>query len=137
MKNENALIEQYKLYIQTAEKVSDRRQSANNYFLIVNSLLLSFTGYLTTLSFSLWHIVISIAGISISFLWLLTLRSFRSLNTAKFKVIHELERELPVDLFKREWDYLEQYLKLSVVEQGVPIIFLILYVFIIILMLMG
>ena len=90
-----------------------------------------------------WHILVGISGIAISFLWLLTLKSFRSLNSAKFKVIHEVEKNLSFSLFKEEWKYLDEgksprkYLKLSVVEQGIPIIFILLYVSMIILMYIG
>lgn len=38
------LFEQYKLYIQSAEKISDRRQNANNYFITINTALISFLG---------------------------------------------------------------------------------------------
>jgi len=64
---------------------------------------------------------------------LLTLKSFRSLNTAKYGVILDLEKNLPIKLFGDEWRKLGEgkdkkvYLKLSVVEQGVPLIFILLY----------
>lgn len=134
------LFKQYKLYVETAERVSDRRQNANSFFLTLNSILVAFTGFLTTLPFEIWHVLIAIAGLSISILWLLTLRSFRKLNESKFKIIHQLEEKMPSKLFKDEWDYLHKeenktkYLKLSVIEQGIPIIFSILYISIIILM---
>lgn len=140
MEKEDIILEQYKLYVETAEKVSDRRQSSNNFFLTLNSVLLAFTGFLTGLSFAIWHIILAFAGVCISILWLLTLKSFRNLNTGKFKVIHCLEEKLPIKLFKDEWQCLgegkdrKRYLKLSVVEQGVPIVFMILYILIIILM---
>lgn len=38
------LFEQYKLYVESAEKISDRRQNANNYFLTINTALISFLG---------------------------------------------------------------------------------------------
>ncbi len=142
MKEKEILLEQYKkIYIHTTQKVTEWRQTANNYFLVINSFLLSFSGFLTTFSFRWWHIIIAITGISISVLWLLTLRSFRSLNTAKFKVIHKLEKTLPAKLFKDEWSFLKKgkdrktYLKLSVLEQGIPI--MILYSAIILIMWLG
>ena len=140
MKEKEILLEQYKLYVESAEKVSDRRQSANNYFLTLNSVLIAFSGFLTVFTFQIWHIIVAFAGICISILWLMTLISFRNLNSGKFKVIHSLEKKLPAKLFKDEWDYLKKgedknsYLKLSIVEQGVPLIFLFLYVLIIVLM---
>lgn len=34
-------LEQYKIYLESIEKTSDRRQSANNYFLTANTVLVS------------------------------------------------------------------------------------------------
>lgn len=139
--NKEIAFEQYKLYVETAERVSDRRQSANNFFLTLNSVLLTFTGYLTTLSFAFWHTILAFAGISISILWYLTITSFRNLNSGKFKVIHDMEKNLPIKLFDDEWTHLgrgrnrKKYLKISVVEQGIPIVFFILYLLVIIIML--
>ncbi len=141
-KDKEILLEQYKLYVESAEKVSDRRQNSNNFYLTLNSVLISFAGYLSTLQFSIWHIMIAIAGISSSIIWLLTLKSCRNLNSGKFKIIHSLEEKLLAKLFKDEWDCLEKgenkktYLKLSVVEQGVPIIFFVLYLLIIVIMIL-
>lgn len=124
---------QYKLYVQTAENVSEKRQTANTYFLSLNSFLLVLSGYLTTTDFKLWNAIMVIAGIVICFLWIFNLQSYRSLNTSKYKVICNMEKKLPVKLFDDEWKFLgrgeevKRYLKLSVVEQGVPIIFIFLY----------
>jgi len=131
--------EQYKLFAESAEKVSDRRQSTNNYFLTLNSALLAFTGYLTSISFRIWHIVLALAGIFICILWILNIKSFRTLNSAKFKLLHKMEEQLPVKLFTDEWEYLDKgnkegYMRFSKIEQGIPIVFLILYIIIIVLM---
>ena len=88
IKEEDIILEQYKLYVETAEKVSDRRQSSNNFYLTLNSVLLAFTGFLTSLHLEYWHIIIAIAGICKSLLWFLSITSFRNLNTGKFKIIH-------------------------------------------------
>lgn len=133
MDDEEIFFEQYKLYVETAEKVSEKRQTANTYFLSLNSFLLVLSGYLTTIKFQLWHLLLIITGIFICIFWLLNLQSYRNLNSAKYKVIHEMEDKLPINLFDKEWDFLGRgknkgvYLKLSVAEQGVPIIFIFLY----------
>lgn len=137
MKNKEIILEQYKLYVNTAEKVSDRRQSSNNYFLTINSVILTLLGYLVTTSIEFWYLLIAMVGIIISYFWLKTIKSYRQLNSGKFKVIHDIEKKLPVSLFKDEWSYLgrgktKQYIKLTAVEKGVPIIFMLMYIFIII-----
>ena len=140
LKEEDIILEQYKLHVETAEKVSDRRQSSNNFYLTLNSVLLAFTGFLTSLNFEYWHLIIAISGIFISLLWFISITSFRKLNSGKFHMIHIIEEKLPIKLFKDEWNYLRKgksiskYIKLSLVEQGVPFIFIILYLAVIILM---
>jgi hypothetical protein len=42
------LLDQYKLYVEMADRISQRRTSANTYFLSVNSAILAFAGYLTS-----------------------------------------------------------------------------------------
>ena len=133
MDDREIFFQQYKLYVETAEKVSDKRQVANTYFLSLNSFLLVLSGYLTTIPFRLWHILIVIAGSAICLLWILNLQTYRSLNSAKYKMIHQMEKQLPVRLFDGEWDLLERgknkklYPKLSVIEQRVPLVFILLY----------
>ncbi len=41
---QNHLFEQYKLFIDSIEKTSDRRQQANNYFITINTALISLIG---------------------------------------------------------------------------------------------
>lgn len=131
------IFEEYKLYVQTAENNSDRRQTANNFFLSFNSLLISGTGFLIATTGKSWLILLSLVGIISSFLWVTTINSYRQLNSGKFKVIHDLEKHLPYALFKKEWDYLgkgeirKKYKKLTLVETGVPYTFMILYGFLI------
>ena len=43
---QNHLFGQYKLYVQSIEKTSDRRQYANIYFLTINTALISLVGLL-------------------------------------------------------------------------------------------
>ncbi|GAA7847885.1 hypothetical protein JP0246_15080 [Helicobacter pylori] len=41
LNNDTALLEQYKIAINSAEKISDRRTTANNFFIALNSVLFS------------------------------------------------------------------------------------------------
>ena len=140
MKKNEIILEQYKLYVNTAERVTDRRQSANNFFLTINSILLSFSGYLSATKIRGWYFLVAITGVVIAFFWLKIIDSYKQLNSGKFKIIHQMEEKLPIKLFKDEWKHLgrgktKEYVKLTVVERGVPITFMIMYLVIIILML--
>lgn len=131
------VLEQYKLYVQTAENVSARRDSANNYFVSINTILFTIAGYLSFKNQELWTILISVVGILISFVWYTAIQSYKNLNSGKFKVIHELENHLPAKLFTYEWECLgrgatEKYKKLTVIERNIPRIFGFLYLVVII-----
>ena len=133
--DKKVLFEEYKLYVQTAENNSNRRQTANNFFLSFNSILIFGISYMVSRAQEpLLIILLSFVGIIASLLWITTIKSYKQLNTGKFKIIHNLEKHLPYAVFKKEWDYLEngqnksKYIKLTVVEKGVPYAFMVLYV---------
>ena len=123
------LLEQYKLYVDSSHKVSEKRISTGNYLLTVSSSLLTVFGIASTLHLaSVWLIIIPIAGMLVSLTWFSLVISYKDLNTAKFKVIHELEHYLPAALFRYEWHSCEQgkgkaYKPITHLERWIPIIF--------------
>ncbi len=127
------LFEQYKLYVASAEKISERRVSANNYLLTVNAFLVTLYGLLAASQYkSYWTILVPVAGILVSLTWHRIITSYRDLNTVKFKVIHELEQQMPAALYDYEWQKAEEgrgsaYHPLSHLERWIPIVFIVLY----------
>lgn len=133
-----AVLEQYRLYVEMADRVSARRSMANTYFLSLNTalaaiLLVAAGGRLA--SASGWMLA---AGLFVLLAecgaWLVIVRSYRQLNGAKFAVIGALEERLPAYAYSRaEWIALgegrdwRRYLPLSHVEQWVPVIFAVAY----------
>ena len=116
-----------------ADRVSQRRQAANRFYIS----LLSGLGGLYLLLEKILHtqpniIIWAILIIIISLLWWLTINSYRQLNSGKFKVIHEMEQQLPFACYDREWDYLGRgkngklYRQLSKVEGYVPLVIIVL-----------
>lgn len=130
------LLEQYKLYVQMADNISSRRQSANSFFLAVNTTIVALVGYLKLGSkesdFFNW--MIPVAGMILCFLWYRLIRSYKDLNTAKFKVVHEIERKLPYAMYDLEWEKLGKgensnlYLPFTHVEIFVPWVFFALHI---------
>ena len=126
------LLEQYKLISESADKITDKRQSTNNFYLGVNSFILAVASYLAVSKVNTVSILISVSGLLVSVVWLKNINSFKQLNSAKFKVIHELEEYLPARVYQKEDEYLQKgYYKLTAVEKWIPIIFGVLYVIII------
>ena len=103
------LLEQYKLYVLSAENVSARRVASSRYLLTLNTALVALYGLQSaTLGHSFWAIPIPIMGIAASLLWFRIIKSHRNLNTVKFEIIHELEKHLPVAPFDHEWKIAEK-----------------------------
>jgi hypothetical protein len=127
------LLEQYKLYVEMADRISQRRATANSYFLSVNSAILAFAGYLTSKDSTnnLW--LLALAGIALCVLWHSIITSHRDLNSAKWEIVQEIEKRLPISPYAAEWAKVERgknpklYRPLSHVERGVPWIFLALH----------
>jgi hypothetical protein len=128
------LFEQYKLYVESAEKISERRVSANNYLLTVNAFLVTLYGLLAANQYmGYWAIFVPVAGVLVSLTWHRIITSYRDLNSVKFSVIHELERQMPAALYDYEWHKAAEgrgkaYHPLTHLERWVPIIFVVLYV---------
>ncbi len=139
-------LELYKLYLATAEKVSDRRAQANAWMLSVNSAIVGLYGYLQTgdqvpsdAAKAIWLWAIPAAGAIVCLAWASLLTSYSRLNGAKFKVLHEVEADFPIPLFKREAEHYkkEGRKKLSKLESRVPWTFALLYAIMIIAALRG
>lgn len=128
------LFEQYKLYVASAEQVSERRVSANNYLLSVNAFLVTLYSLLAASKYmSAWVSLVPTAGFLVALTWHRIITSYRDLNTVKFEVIHELEENLPVSLYGYEWQKAERgrgktYRPLSHLERWIPVVFMILYI---------
>lgn len=129
-------LEQYKIYVGSAEKVSDRRNNVNTFYLTLTTSITGVIGYVKTNNIQNDQYLIiglSISAILICIYWVNILENYRKLNSGKFKVIHDIEKQLPLNLFDFEWEKLGRgnnnklYKKMSNVEKGIPFIFGILF----------
>jgi len=133
------LMAQYKMYIDATDKISDRREKANVFFLTANSALLVAYGVLydsvNSLIFLL--ILIPLLGIIISYWWYRIIVEYKKLNTGKFNIVHMIEDKLPAKPYKAEWIMLGEgkvkklYNPLTNIEKNVPKIFIGSYIIII------
>jgi hypothetical protein len=129
------LFEQYKLYVELTDRVSERRQSVNTFFLSLNSILITgLTIFLTQVggiqANCNWILIAIAAGIVACATWRRLVRSYGQLNAGRFEVIHLLESRLPARLFDFEWDILEQgkrYKPFTRTEVNVPLVFMAMY----------
>ncbi len=136
------ILEIYKVYVDMADKISSRRQSANSYFLSINTAVIAFFGYsklkgnISDLSDYLW--LVGIAGMVLCYTWYRLIRSYKDLNSGKFKVVHEIEKLLPIRPYDAEWTAVGRgknpklYLQFTKIEMRIPWIFLSLNIFVVI-----
>lgn len=135
-----AVLAQYQLCVEMADRVSARRSTANTYFLSLNTALTTILVVASAGSLgdaTAWLLVTGLLALMAQCgAWLFIVRSYRQLNSAKYAVIGALEERLPAFAYSRaEWVALgegkdwRRYLQLSIVEQWVPIIFALTYVF--------
>lgn len=135
--NKQELLDIYKLHAELADRVSQRREGANRlYVTLLTGVLILLAAFFRYGAGALpvWTILAAAGflGCALSWAWFTIIRSYRQLNSGKFKALHELEEKLAYPFFKREWELLEQgenkgrYWKLTVVETALPIIFFLL-----------
>jgi len=133
--NENwhsQLMDQYKLYVEMTDRISQRRMIANSYFLSLNSAILGFIGYLMTKEMIGYLSLLAVAGIMLTALWYSIILSYRTLNRVKWRVVHQIEIQLPIQPYHAEWKIMQteadlKYHPISHVEAAVPWVFLFLY----------
>ncbi|WP_027187433.1 RipA family octameric membrane protein [Desulfovibrio cuneatus] len=124
-------IEQYKICLDLAEKVTERRLKTNSFFIGVASAMTSLIAVVlssSTLAINRTYTLIALwlFSLLICKAWLSTIESYKKLNSAKFKIILELEKELKHDCLSCEWGFLKQdpkYSKLSENEKIIPKLF--------------
>jgi hypothetical protein len=132
------LLELYKLFVQTSESLVQRRQSVNAFFITVNSLLLTGVGLFANTGLKANYggaglVALGMTGAIASIAWARLVRSYRQLNTGKFRIINLLETQLPAAMFQAEWEALgegkdhSKYRPFTATEPVIAHVFVVLY----------
>ena len=96
------LIEQYKICVEMADRISDRRMQTNKFYISILSIFLTLPslilekklsdGYQNTI-----FLLTALLGFALCAAWLINIESYRKLNSAKFKIINEMEADIAVN----------------------------------------
>lgn len=128
------VLEQWRLTVESAMQVSNRRQTANNLFIMMLTILIS--GVLLSDSISNADkpfqlgvsIAVSILGILLCFEWMSQMDYYGALNDVKYTAIRDMEKYLPIQIFNAEDIYFySDYKKkrsFSKKEKIIPLIFI-------------
>ena len=132
------VLEQYKLYVEMADRISARRALANTFFITLHSVAVTLIGlfWKDRPSAPVGWLILPLAillGLCAAWFWLV--RSYRQLNTGKYAVIGALERRLPASPYwEAEWTALARggaksvYRPLTHLEQWIPGLFAAAYI---------
>ncbi len=141
------VLKQYRLAVERADAVSDRRATMNEYYLVLTSVILSVAGIGVGGAFVGSPVIpprlapwVSLVGVIVTASWLAAIYASNQLNRAKFHVINRLEERLPVAVFTVEWNFRTTgsemaqaargrvYTSSTVVESIVPAALLLLFI---------
>jgi hypothetical protein len=134
----------YRLAVDSAERATSARAAANGFFFTIQGVLAIVVGIAKPVGFlgvdkspnKVGVLFLSAMGLLLSLTWLLLLRSYRALNSKKFKVILAMEEKLAYQIFAEEWKLLKEeparkwrdrYAEQGTVEQFVPVLFMLMY----------
>ncbi|MGI5324866.1 RipA family octameric membrane protein [Actinomadura nitritigenes] len=119
----DTLVELYKLAVETADRTSARRATANAFFLTVQTALAGLAAALPVAG-ACAATAVYLAALTLCGAWWIQLRTYRALSRARFAAISELEADLPVALFTDEWAGRPRvYIELGLVERTIPYVF--------------
>jgi hypothetical protein len=136
-----AVMEQYKLYVELADRISSRRGLANTFFLTLHGAIFVLIGAFwkdRPEGVSPWLLLpVLLLALGLCLIWFWQLRSYRQLNSGKFAVIGALEKELPASpWWNGEWVALRgeekdksTYWAFTHVEIWIPALVALAYVF--------
>lgn len=104
----NGINDQYVHYAESAMAVSDRRLQTNRFYIsILSSILVVLTVFFDGSLGYHQHIgllAIGILGVCLCILWYQTIDSHRRLNQAKYEILHNIEEDLPYQVYSDEWN---------------------------------
>jgi hypothetical protein len=134
------IMEQYKLFVELMDRVTQRRLNTNTFFLTANTALiaalsgLSTTRILSEQNYIIIYGLAAVAGVLLCVEWRGIIKSYTQLNQGKFAIILQVESRLPLSMFKAEWKALgdgknkKLYNPITKTERLIPIIFMFLYI---------
>ena len=126
----STILELYKLHVEMADRISQRRAVANNWFITISSSIFYLGSYIG-IKGNLYEVaLLSFLGFCLALIWRSLIGSYKKLNNAKFKVINAIEEKyLPIKPYCDEYmHYKEDKRKdFTTVEKWIPTALMIIY----------
>ena len=131
----DVLIEQYKIFSQTAENLMERRQSVNSFYISANTALITIGGTIFAIGEGnfipkiLVICALALPGFLLNYSWYKMLQTYYINNQGKIKVLSLIEQKLAVSLYDAEWKVMKnryskkKYVSFTDNEKKLPFIF--------------
>lgn len=144
------LLEIYKLHVNVANDISNRRVSVNRHFtFVISGLIVAFVALLSVeegsagkqlmnkFQYFVDGCIIAVGGVGmvISIIWWLSVNTYLNANSVRYAVMKELEARLEFQFMGRAWELMgpsyktKSYKDVAIVELILPIAFLSGFVF--------
>lgn len=133
------ILEQYKLYVEMADRIANRRHTTNSFFLTINTALIGIVGFVHNASVNSgdggFNWPITLAGIALNLLWFEIIKSYKNIAGIKWDLIAVIERRLSVRPYAAEWiaagkgRNAKNYRPFTHIELWIPWLFVTLHVF--------
>ena len=126
----STILELYKLHVEMADRVSQRRAVANNWFITINSSIFSLGSYISIKGNLREVAFLCFLGLCLALIWRALIRSYKKLNSAKFKVINAIEKKhLPIKPYSDEYNHYKEDKRkdFTTVEKWIPTALMIIY----------
>ncbi|MYF99063.1 hypothetical protein F4212_07995 [Candidatus Poribacteria bacterium] len=138
-------LELYKFHSQQATELSNRRTTTNRFFiLLLSGIAVAYTTlfqiddktqFLPFITNNIKYLpfIFGLIGLTLSWVWLMSIESNLLTSTRKYKVLKHMERHLDYEYFTNEWALLgvdkkdKTYRSLAITEIITPIIFIIIF----------
>jgi hypothetical protein len=127
------LLDQYKLFVEMADRLSARRLLvSNSYITMMGAGAFAYSAapqYFKEFE-RFFQLGITLGCMILAAMWYATIAYYRDLSDAKFHVINEMEMLLPAQPFASEWKYLREersnrrrtsFITLTWIEMRVPL----------------
>lgn len=118
--------ENYTTFVESAEKMSDKRGNFNNIYLTFSLGLFSFISVATIDKVPFY--ILNGLGVLISIIWFFTIDNYSKRNKVKYDIINEYEKENNLKWFSEEAKRISVLTNLTILEKLLPIAFLIIYI---------
>ena len=102
-------LKQYEICVNMADKISQRRADANKFYSVLITsffavIVAIFKGEIFKVDNLPVILLVGLIGILLCVVWFFNINSYKTLNSAKFKVINDMEAMLPQQPFNKEWE---------------------------------